>query len=523
MLRTNIAAVSHWCVDLCSLLALIGFWPNLAAGDSQAGVNFTTQGPGAASNDAVLFGVHEITLTTGDGGVANPHDTDFQVTFTPPSDSPVTVNGFYNGGTTWSARVYVTEVGSWAWSTSSTNDAGLNSQSGSFTAVSSSLRGKLRKHPENNQRWATEDGRFFLAMADTPYALFNDDCCTHFNPSCTEDLFHRYVQQIAAKGVSLLRVGYGGGYSGWNPDLRTSNSRYPRANWIHDGWDYARFDLAQLQKSEERLAWLLDNYPEIYVDLHLLPKTNDPGLRWFQDLTEVERNRTMKVLLARLAAFPNVLLLIERDIRHNYSPGDKVTLNEPNLEMCRSVGTYLAQNDPWDTLRGCNEKPREYNQLTSPSDFDTWMSYLEVQHWGYPHATAVDWYYDNLAYLPVHVFHGEDAYESPWIARPQNPSYYYRRLFWSALLSGSSGTYGSQYKTIIPYDETGATDYWYTNNLSVPSRAQLSGLDETIHIKEFFEQHNIDLADFSPNDQLGLQRQRFTGGEQRSEQGPRGP
>jgi hypothetical protein len=214
----------------------------------------------------------------------------------------------------------------------------------------------------------------------------------------------------------------------------------------------------------------------------------------------------MKVLLARLAAFPNILFLIERDIRHNYSPEDKVTLNEPNLSMCRLVGTYLAQNDPWDTLRGCNEKPREYNQLTLPSDFDTWASYLEVEHWGYPHATAVDWYYDNLAYLPVHVFHGEDAYEQPWSGGPQNPSYYYRRLFWSALLSGGSGAYGSRYKTITPYDETGTTDYWFTNGLSAPDRTQLTGLDEAIHIKEFFEQYNIDLADFTPDDRLGLHK-----------------
>lgn len=496
-------AVCLWCVALCVLFSLIGGWPEVVVGNSHAMTHFTTQGPGVANSDAALFGVHEITLATGDGGVANPHDTEFRVTFTPPSGPPVTVDGFYDGGTTWAARVYVTEVGSWTWSTVSTDDPGLDSRSGSFTAVASSLRGKLRKHPDNNQRWATDDGRFFLALADTPYVLFNDECSTYFNPSCTEDLFHRYVQQIAAKGISLLRVGYGGGYSGWNPAQRASNGRYPRANWIHDGWDYSGFNLAQLQKSDERLAWLLDNYPDIYVDLHLLPKNNDPGVNWFQELTEEERNRTLNVLLARLAAFPNVMFLIERDIRHTYSPTDKLTLNEPNLEMCRSVGTYLAQNDPWNTLRGCNEKSREYNQLTLPSDFDTWASWLEVQHWGYPHATAVDWYYDNVAYLPVHVFHGEDTYEKPWIGIPQDPSYYYRRLFWSALLSGGSGAYGSRFKTISPYDETGTTDYWSEEGPAAPDQTQLTGLDEVIHIKEFFEQNNIDLADFIPDDLLG--------------------
>lgn len=485
------------------LLSLLVYGPQALTGSSHTAANYTVQGPGMASDDAALFGVHEITLASGNAAVDNPHDTDLRVVFTPPSGTAVTVNGFHDGGTTWSARVYVTEVGSWTWSSSSTDDAGLDKQSGSFTAVSSGLRGKLRKHPQHNQRWATEDGRFFLAMADTPYVLFNDECSAWFNPACTEDLFHRYVAQIATRGVSLLRVGYGGGYADWNPAARAVDGRYPKANWIHDGWDYSRFDLSQLRKSDERLAWLLNHYPEVYVDLHLLPKANDPGLHWFEDLTEVERQRTMKVLVARLAAFPNVLFLIQRDIRHNYSPGDKITLNEPNLEMCRQVGAYLAENDPWDTLRGCNEKPREYNQLTTPTDFETWASYLEVQHLGYPHASAVDWYYENPDHLPVHVFHGEDTYEKPWAGRPRDPAYYYRRMFWSTLLSGGSAAYGSQYKTTIPYDETGSTDYWSTDGLASPYRTQLTGLDEVIHIRTFFEQHNIDLADFTPDDQVG--------------------
>jgi len=482
-----------WCGVFC-------LW--VFAGDSRAAESFTVQAPGVAGTDAVRFGVHEIRLTTGDGSVANPHDTDFRVTFTPPSGVPLTVDGFYDGGTDWAARVYVTETGIWTWSTSSSDDPGLDNHTGSFSAVASTLRGKLRKHPQNNQRWATEDGRFFLAIGDTPYLLFNDECSTHFNPSCSEDLFHRYIQQIVTKGVSLLRVGYGGGYSGWNPDQRASDGRYPRANWIHDGWDYSGFDMSQLQKSDQRLAWLLDNYPDIYIDLHLLPKINDTGDAWFQELTEAQRNRTLKVLLARLAAFPNVMFLIERDFRHTYSPLDKLTQNGPNLEMCRSVGTYLAQHDPWDTLRGCNEKSREYNQLTLPSDFDTWASYLEVQHWGYPHATAVDWYYDNVAYLPAHVFLGEDVYEYPWSGTPLNPAYYYRRLLWSALLSGGSGTYGALYKSLIPYDESGTTDYWAQGGLADPYRLQLTGLDEAIHVREFFEQRDIDLAAFRPDDGL---------------------
>ena len=449
--------------------------------------NFTSQGPGVSTDTAKLYGTHEIFLSTGDGTVENPFDTDFRVTFKPPSQNAVTVNGFYDGGNTWRARVYVTTIGDWTWSTNSDDDSGLRNESGSFTAVSSNLRGKMRKHPRNNQRWATENGQFFLTLADTPYLLFNDD------EQYTEALFQDYVQQAVAKGITLMRAGYGGGYSRWSPAATACG--YPRSNWIHDHDDYDKFDLNQLKKSDERLAWLLDNYPNLYIDLHILPKSDDAGERWENDLNETQRDRTLRYIVARLAAWPQILFLIERDIPHTYASWQQ------NLQMARAVGDYLAANDPWDTFRGCNEKSRELNQLTLPSDFDGWELYLEVQHWGYPHATAVDYYYENYPGIPVHVFHGEDKYEKPWANVPANPSYYYRRLFWSALLSGGSGTYGSKYKTLIPYDETGSTPYNPCNGADVESN-QLTGLDETEHIKQFFEHYNIDLADFDPDDSL---------------------
>ena len=139
--------------------------------------------------------------------------------------------------------------------------------------------------------------------------------------------------------------------------------------------------------------------------------------------------------------------------------------------------------------------------LTLQSDFDEWESYLEVQSWGYPHGRAVEHYYETMPDLPVHVYHGEDRYEAPWADLPGTPAYYYRRLFWSNLLSGGSGTYGSKYKALIPYDETGSTPYYYTDG-NHEDTTQLTGLDETIHIREFFEQYSVDLADYEPDDAL---------------------
>ena len=93
----------------------------LATSSPARGDNFT-QGTAAAQK----FGTHEIVLT-GDGSVSNPFTTVATVTFTPPSGSAnaKTVDAFYDGGNTWRARAYVTEIGTWQWKSSSATDPGL--------------------------------------------------------------------------------------------------------------------------------------------------------------------------------------------------------------------------------------------------------------------------------------------------------------------------------------------------------------------------------------------------------------
>ncbi|VAW59967.1 hypothetical protein MNBD_GAMMA11-878, partial [hydrothermal vent metagenome] len=491
--------------------------------------NFTRQGIGTSVDSAKLLSIHEIVLNTGDGNVVNPFDTNLTVTFKSP-DKSITVNGFYDGNNTWRARTYIDVAGNWSW-TSRSSDPGLNGKNGSFSATNSPLSGKLRKHSRNLQQWMGDNKQPIVAMSDTPYLLFNDDCSANFNPGCNENLFHRYVEQISAKGINLLRVGLGGGYSRWAPGARASNGRYPRANWIHDGTNYSRFDLKQLQKTDERLAWLLDNYPGIYITSHLLPKNNTPGDQWYADLSADQRHKTIKYLVARYAAWPQLLFLIERDVLHTCAGGgrppvgciDQNASTRNNLKLSREVGACIAQknvqndscnstveviSDPWGTMLGSSEKPREPNLLATPSDFSIWSTFLEVQSLGGIDGSAVDEYYgpaNGLAqYPPVHVVHGEDIYENPHFS-PDNdryikdPEYYYRRIFWSVLLSGGTPTYGSKYKSLIPYDETGSTPYFYENSTATNSD-QLVGLDTVKPIRDFFTSKNIDLADYSADD-----------------------
>jgi hypothetical protein len=102
--------------------------------------NFTT-----GTAEAARFGVHEIVLT-GDESVANPFDTIATVTFMPPSGAKnaKTVHAFYDGANTWRARVYVSEVGTWKWSTRCETDKGLNDKTGTFAVKDTKFRGRAR-------------------------------------------------------------------------------------------------------------------------------------------------------------------------------------------------------------------------------------------------------------------------------------------------------------------------------------------------------------------------------------------
>ena len=250
---------------------------------------------------AKKFGVHEIVLT-GNGDISNPFDTDVTVTFTPTSGAgnAITVKAFYDGANLWRARLYLSESGKWMWASRSSDDEQLDGRKGSFSAVASNLRGKLRQHPKNKRRWATDNGRTFLNLADTAYILFRSP--NHSRQPIDDKTFREYVRANVRMGVTSMRAGGCGGYAGWG---RTSAGVAPtvdRSNWCwrkdyhtkgaNKYWE--RFDLDRLQTTDRRLEWLLNNYPDMYIQLIMFSKPygSKDGLtnRWFE-IPELSRRR----------------------------------------------------------------------------------------------------------------------------------------------------------------------------------------------------------------------------------------
>ncbi|PYV82272.1 MAG: hypothetical protein DMG05_28445, partial [Acidobacteria bacterium] len=258
MLR-HITALLTWCRELQSRNYLLG----LLLGGLLVPSLVERQ---AAVRQALKFGVHEVVLT-GNGSVSNSFDTVATVTFTPPSGKAKakTVYGFYDGGNTWRARVYVSETGAWRWSSACATDQRLDGQTGSFNAVDSKLHGRLLPHPKNPRYWITEDGRWFLNIVDTAYFLlspYNENG----EPISNED-FTAYVHDAVEHGITSFFSYLVSGPRGCFDD---GVERWPDAYFEDAGFTRLRLD--HFRCSDRRLEWLLEHYPNEYVELILFPR-----------------------------------------------------------------------------------------------------------------------------------------------------------------------------------------------------------------------------------------------------------
>ncbi|MEM9325894.1 MAG: Ig-like domain-containing protein, partial [Bacteroidota bacterium] len=397
---------------------------------------------------ATQYGVHEIALA-GDGSVARPMDTDLTVTFTTPSGIQYEVNGFYDESDDWKARVYLRETGTWTWRSASADDANLDGATGSFQVWPSSLRGKLQQHEFRPNAWQTEDGQWFLNIADTPYFLFHPN----------EDKWQEYVEEIADLGITMMRSSVLGAL---NPNVQDPG-----------GWEmiftddsYNELDIEHFQRTDLRIKWLLNHFPDMYIQLILVPRSNtgyNKDESFWKKLSTTQKDRYLKEVLARYGAFPQVFFQIANDY-------NCTTRN--NVAMFDYIGNYLESQDPWSSLTstGC------VRGAQFPFVDRAWSDYVHIETLDALAADQVRDYPSNM-----HVFAGEDRYETH---RPMDhPAVFMRRIMWSWLLSEGSACYGGQWRSIEPYSTT-----------------TLTGLDDIRYIKDFIVGHSIDLSRFDDRD-----------------------
>ena len=483
-----------------SLVAVLA--SGLAAPALTAVPNFTT-----GADPAVKFGVHEVVLAGGAAGEGelNPFDLDVTVRFTPPAGGgrAKTVTAFFDGDGTWRARVYVDEPGEWRWVSRCSDRAALDGRAGVFRAGDSRLRGRLLVHPGNPRQWMTEDGRWFLNLNDTAYCLLGAYAAD--GSVVSEGDFRAYVRDAVEHGITSFRsfpfIGPGG---------YLEDSRGPRSRW-RDGIfaDDARagLQLPHFRVADERLRWLLDEFPEVYLQFVLFPR----GAPYAQDdrmwvtFTAEQKARIMRYVIARYAAFPQLFWLVTNDAHY----GAK---HPNNNTFAREVGEFFLRHDPWRHPMSAGHARR----IPYVFGDEPWSTYIHLEDNFAVGAQPYERYHGHAK--PV--FLGEDRYEQdhPLDRDPRDMRYFQRRLFWAWLLSGGSTNYGGRWWAVHPYRQTGTrpaakpvTGGGEAASRSFVHTAALTGLDSVAAIRNYFATRRIELSEFEPAHTLARDPEGATG------------
>jgi hypothetical protein len=442
------------------------------------GANFTS-----GTEPAVKHGVHEI-LLEGMAEVNNAFDTKVTVIFESASRSwqKHEVEAFYDGGNFWRARLYVSESGLWQWRSMCKMVPSLHGQSGRFEAVDSTLRGRLLPHPRNPRQWITENGQWFLHLSDTAYFLL----CSHDGNGAvvSDDAARLYMRDDVAHGITAVRCFLAAGSGGF------AESSHAWDEWFFTDRTHDHLRLEQIQQADRRLRLLLDEFPEVAVQLVLFPlagyKKDDA---FWTALTAAQRERLLRQLTARYAAYPQIYWLIMNDA--HFGPG----FPRNNALACE-VGTWLQKHDPWQHPRSTGHA----RKVPFAFSEESWATYIHIEH---EHDLDA---LECARYLSFEkpVFLGEDRYEHDHGPKrdPAHMREWQRRLFWSWLLASGSTNYGGRWWSVCPYSKSGARAETLHLRPEITFTAPLQGLDSVKAIHSYFTTRHIDLADFTPDSSL---------------------
>ncbi len=430
-----------------------------AIGASGANIDYMTiksiEPPPEPSATCQLYGLYELTFKG--SSVPNPDDIGLSVIFTLPDGTKRTISGFYVGNNTWKSRMYCDLLGDWTWQAHSTK-AGIN-ENGGFTVVRSKLPGKLRRHIKNKSYFMTDNKETFINITDTAYYLFANKSTK----------WKEYIKDAVEHGVSSFRALI------FNPD---------DWNRVFLNGNRNRFNYVLTKTVSDRLKWMLQNYPRVYVQLIMLP--SPPGYRqddnFWHTLSKTQQQRILNNIIARFAAFPNIFWQIQNDIDYVGKPH--------NIALANQVGQYLKTHDIFNNLRSTGGIRNQPFQFTKAS----WPTYIHLE----TQDTTPEKEISRYASTNLPVFDGEDRYETHHA--PLHPRIFFRRHIWSWLLSGGSAAYGGTWAHIRPYNTATFTTSEYPSSGLPAGTYKLKGLDSIPYIPWFFNKNHIDLVDYHPDD-----------------------
>jgi hypothetical protein len=386
-------------------------------------------------------------------------ETSLSATFT-LDHRAVTVEGFYDGGSTYRIRFMPDTQGQWSYTTTS-NVPALNSKTGSFTCTTPRAEEHGPVYVSRTHHFAHADGTPFFPFGTTCYAWVHQGAP-----------YEQQTLDTLAKGpfnkIRMCVFPKSYEYNHNEPEFYPFPR--PAGTPLSSPGDTTRFDPAFFHHLERRIADL--RALNVQADLILF----HPYDRWGYASLDAETNaRYLRYLVARLAAYSNVWWSLANEFDLVRS---KTTADFTNL-------LHIVQRyDPYQHMRSIHYSHTMYD-YASPA-----VTHASLQTYDFAQAPA--W----LAAWNKPICYDEMQYEGDLPSRWGNLSgQEMTRRFWLAIINGCYPTHGETFLTHPDAAQTDNEKIWWSHGgkLSGSSPARIAFL------RKLLESMNTSGLDASPN------------------------
>jgi len=406
------------------------------------------------ADKARRYGCHELQFSGDHVTTAKIPALPLNLTYKLPSGARIAARAYARGDGKAVSRCYLPESGKWTWEAKSSFGKGV--ASGEFLVEDSELPGKARVSHVDTRQFAYDSRHYCLHLGDTAETLLTSKT----------DNWQAYIDQAIQAGFTKIRA-------------RLAATNDSAANLFNSS--RTALNIESLDRIEERLDYALQRSPHLQFQLDLL--ANDRGeLERFEEGDPLS-HLALAYLAERFSALPNLHWSIAADI-------DPAKDSAVTLQAVSRMGKALFELAPWHSMIVCGQ-PRFADFLFEQ---EKWCSYASLSNLGQVAGEAAQ-INRRLSQKPIALDSDRAEYEDA----PLEPRYYFRRLFWGSLLSGSHPTYrgldtsssGSGHKSgIVPY-----YDACHSDRLGM-------GAHDFAHIRSFISQTCQSLEGWVPDDSI---------------------
>lgn len=297
-------------------------------------------------------------LFIGPTDLANPFTVRFSARVTRPDGSTFTLPGFYYGDGKWMIRVSYDALGTWSFTTDSTQPE-LNGKTVSFECgpnTNPAVHGGLKVDPAHPHHFIYEDGtRHFLLGYECDWLWALDT----FDPALKT--VNPFLDKLVANGFNFVILNTYAHDCSWRkgktgPDDFGPPPLYAWAG-TNEAPDHSRFNLDYWKHYDLMMQALYERG----ITAHILLKVYNKSVKW-PKIGSVEDDMFFRWVIARYAAFPNVVWDLSKEAH-----------NEKSLEYKLGRFRFIRENDPYHRLVTIHDDDKaveggKYDELT---DFRT--------------------------------------------------------------------------------------------------------------------------------------------------------